>query len=122
MKINEVTGKPMGIIGFFKRIIAASKARKLDEGMFERKEYDRQRKLRLKQTQYETALQYKLKEETMKLQSGSSRSFEFELEPGMYQYFMALCDSAEFRACKFEEIGKFKYLVTLNGGVYSEKR
>lgn len=122
MKINEVTGKPMGIIGFFKRIIAASKARKLDEGMFERKEYNRQRSLRLKQTQYETALQYKLKEETMKLQSGSSRSFEFELDPGMYQYFMALCDSAEFRAFKFEEIGKFKYLVTLNGGVYSEKR
>ena len=63
-----------------------------------------------------------LSKHSMKLQSGSSRSFEFELDPGMYQYFMALCDSAEFRAFKFEEIGKFKYLVTLNGGVYSEKR
>lgn len=115
-KINEVTGKPMGVIGFFQRWMKASKARRLDEGLFERKEYEKRRDERLRQTQYETALQFQLKPELLKLQSGSSRSFKFKLKPEMYQYFQSLLRSPEYSQFKFDEIGKFEYEVTLKVG------
>lgn len=106
----------MGIIGFFMRWSKASKARKLDEGLFERKEYEKRRLDRLKQTQYETALQWQLKKETLQLQSGRVTSFSFKLKPEMYQFYQAVLQSPEFAQFEFKEIGKFEYEVTLKTG------
>lgn len=106
----------MGIIGFFMRWIKASKARKLDEGLFERKEYEKRRSERLRQTQYETALQWQLKKETLQLQSGRVQSFTFKLKPEMYQYFQAILKLPEFSQFIFTEIGKFEYEVTMKIG------
>lgn len=115
-KINYVTGKPMGIIGFFMRWKKASKARRMDEGLFERKEYEKRRKERLDQTQYETKLQWELKKETLQLQSGRVQSFSFKLKPEMYQFFQAILKTPEFSQFNFEEIGKFEYRVTMKTG------
>lgn len=115
-KINHVNGKPMGVIGFFMRWAKASRARKLDEGLFEMKEYEKRREERLKQTQYETALQWQLRKETIQLQSGRVQSFTFKLKPEMYQYFQVILKSPEFSQFQFTEIGKFEYQVNMKIG------
>lgn len=115
-RVNEITGKPMGIIGFLLRWRKASKARKLDEGLLEREEYERKKRARLQQTQYETALQWALQKETLQLLNGRVTSFTFDLMPEMYQYFQAILNSPEFSQFEFKEIGKFQYEVTLKVG------
>lgn len=106
----------MGIYGFFSRWKKAYKARRMDEGLFERQEYEKRRVERLKQTQYETAIQWQLKKETIQLQSGRVQSFTFKLKPEMYQYFQAIIKTPEFSQFEFTEIGKFEYEVKIKIG------